>query len=182
MDVLVLFCVIGVLALLSILAFTSCRIHAELWLELAGGCIALHVRYLVPIHTFRFRISLLSAPYLAIDLIKQNGVVSPVYRAFQKKEKSNPWAHAVWDAIKWKSARACLYAGMESAPALSALSWGALAELLRYLLSKHITPNVTIGGVPDADSVLFRLKVEGMATLAPAQIIRERFCRSKEKK
>ena len=179
MDVLVLFCVIGVLALLSILAFTSCRIHAELWLELAGGCIALHVRYLVPIHTFRFRISLLSAPYLAIDLIKQNGVVSPVYRAFQKKEKSNPWAHAVWDAIKWKSARACLYAGMESAPALSALSWGAL---LRYLLSKHITPNVTIGGVPDADSVLFRLKVEGMATLAPAQIIRERFCRSKEKK
>ena len=178
---LVLFCLIGVFALLSVLAFTSCRIHAELWLELAGGCIAVHIRYLVPVYTFRFRISLFSAPYLAIDLLKHNGAVSPVYRAFQKKEEANPWADAVWNAIRWKSARACLYAGTERAPALSAMSWGALAELIRFLLSRYITPNTAVAGVPDAGSVPFRLKVEGIATLSLAQIIRERFCRSKEK-
>lgn len=181
MGVLVLCLLAGFLAILSLLLFTACRIHAKLWLETAGGYLELHVSYLLPVKSFRFRVYLFSAPYLAIDWLKEDGTVQTIFRAFEKKKPVSPWADALRDAVRWRRVSAYLEAGDDAEPALSALTYGALYHLLRYLLQRYLTPEAVLDGMPSAGDALFRLKVEGIATLSPAQIILKRLQKKRRK-
>lgn len=181
MGVLVLYLIAGAAALLLIILFAPCRIRAKLWLEIAGGHMELHVSHLLPIKRFRFRLHLLSEPFLTIDWLRNDGHVQTIYRAFEKKKSANPWAAAVWEASNWRRVRAYLEVGEDTEPALSVFAYGALYQFLLYLLRKHLTPKAQVAGSPNAYGALFRLNVEGMATLSPAQIIIKQYQKKRRK-
>ena len=174
MFVWVLFLFAGLLALLLLLLGSACRFRATLQLEPAGGHLELQTGYLLLSQRFRFRVSLLSAPYLTVEWLRTDGSVRPVYRAFESQKKPSPWAEAAWAALHWERVEARLEVGDATAPALSTLTYGALYLLLQYALCRYLTPKTILCGAPCADGALFRLKVEGIAKLVPAQIILEK--------
>ena len=70
MFVWVLFLFAGLLALLLLLLGSACRFRATLQLEPAGGHLELQAGYLLLSQRFRFRVSLLSAPYLTVEWLR----------------------------------------------------------------------------------------------------------------
>lgn len=174
MVVWVLFLFAGLLAVLLLLSGSACRLRATLQLESAGGYLELQAGYLLLSRPFRFRISLLSAPYLTVEWLRSDGSVRPVFQAFAPQKKPSPWAEAAWAALRWKRVEARLEVGHTAAPALSALSYGALYLLLQFALCRYLTPAAGLTGAPSVEGTLFRLKVEGIATLVPAHIIVEK--------
>jgi len=176
----VLFCLAFFAVLISAILFVNCRIYAVLFLEPSGGSILLRLRFILPFPPFCFRIALLQPPFLAIDLLKRNGQISPVYRAFQKKEKANPWGAAIWNSARWKRVQAHLFVGLADSPASAVLLWGAAKQALDFLIKKHLTQNTSVGGRPTNERTTVRLKVEGIATVRIAQIILEQYRLKKE--
>jgi len=182
MSVWVLFCLAGIAAIPIVLLTVKCKIRAVLWLEPSGGAIVLYPRLLVPLAPFYFRIALLQPPYLAIDLVKHNGQISPIYRAFLKEKKANPWGAAIWNSVRWKEVRAHLRLGIAEAPACAVILWGATQQMLSFMLKRHLCADAIVCGRPLTDQTNVRLKVEGMATVRAAQIIHERLRIKKEKR
>ena len=151
------------------------RFRARLLLEAAGGSLEVRVYWLLPVARLRFRLHLLSPPYLTVDWLRRDDTLRTVYRAGEGDGGQNPWAAAAWTSLRWRCLRVKLEVGDAAAPAASALAFAALHSALTCLLRRYLTPSAEITGTADAGGALFRLNVAGMATVCPAQIIRKRW-------
>ena len=152
-------CIIPAAALLLCAAW---RFRVRLFLEPPGGVLEVRVCCLVPLARLRFRVHLFSEPYLTAVWLRRDGSLRTVYRAGERRPPPGPWAKAALRAAVWHGVRASVALGGAEAPAASALL---------LLLRRFLTEDARVSARPDAQGALFRLKVAGMVSIRPVQII-----------
>ncbi|HIU94608.1 MAG TPA: hypothetical protein IAD24_05545 [Candidatus Aphodomorpha intestinavium] len=143
----------------------------RLFLEPPGGVLEVRVRCLVPLARLRFRLHLFSAPYLTAVWLRRDGSLRTVYRAGEQRPPPGPWANAALRAAVWRGVHASVALGGAEAPAASALGCLVCREALLLLLRRFLTEDACVSARPDAQGALFRLKVAGMVSIRPVQII-----------
>ncbi len=161
-------CIIPAAALLLCAAW---RFRVWLFLEPPGGVLEVRVRCLVPLARLRFRLHLFSEPYLTAVWLRRDGSLRTVYRVGERRPPPGPWAKAALRAAVWRGVRASVALGGAEAPAASALGCLVCREALLLLLRRFLTEDARVSARPDAQGALFRLKVAGMVSIRPVQII-----------